>query len=118
MVIDDLMVSAVVLPPLIRAAIDHKLEQQQIMEAYDFRLARERKEAERKQIEAQGIRAFQDTVARNITPGYLRLRGVEATRALAESPNAKIIIIGGHDGLPVILNTGEDGQTAASVAPN
>jgi prohibitin 2 len=116
-VIDDLMVSAVVLPAWVRQAIDRKLEQQQIMQEYDFRLARESKEAQRKRIEAEGIRDFQATVARNITPSYLRLRGIEATQVLANSPNAKMIIIGGRDGLPVILNTGEDERPAPAAQP-
>ena len=54
------------------------------------------------------------TLNSDITPEYLRLRGVEATRAFADSPNAKTIIMGGRDGLPVILNTGDDDRAAAS----
>lgn len=107
--IEDVMITSVSFPQLVSQAIDRKVEQQQIMQEYDFRIEREQKEAVRKQIEARGIRAFQDEVASNITPGYLRLRGIEATKAFADSTNAKTIIIGGRDGLPVILNTGDDG---------
>lgn len=106
--IDGVMLTSVVLPSVVSDAIEHKIEQQQIMQEYDFRIEREKKERERKRIEAEGIRAFQDTVARTITSAYLRLRGIEATQAFADSSNAKTIIIGGRDGLPVILNTGED----------
>lgn len=115
--IDDVMVNGITLPPLVRLAVDRKIEQQQIMQEYDFRVAREAKERDRKRIEAEGIRDFQEIVARNITPEYLRLRGVEATRAFADSPNAKTIIIGGRDGLPVILNTGDDARTAPVGVP-
>jgi len=115
--IDDVMVNGITLPPLVRQAVDRKIEQQQIMQEYDFRVAREAKERDRKRIEAEGIRDFQEIVARNITPEYLRLRGVEATRAFADSPNAKTIIIGGRDGLPVILNTGDDARTTAPGVP-
>ncbi|QCO05368.1 prohibitin family protein [Azospirillum argentinense] len=122
--VEDVLVAGVSFPPLVRQAIDRKIEQQQIMEEYDFRIAREAKERERKRIEAEGVRDFQDIVARNITPEYLRLRGIEATRAFATSSNAKTIIIGGRDGLPVILNTGDDAKsgtgasgTAAGTAP-
>ena len=112
--VEDVLVAGVSFPPLVRQAIDRKIEQQQIMEEYDFRIAREIKERDRKRIEAEGVRDFQDIVARNITPEYLRLRGIEATRAFATSQNAKTIIIGGRDGLPVILNTGDDARTGAA----
>lgn len=115
--VEDVMVSGITLPPLVRQAIDRKIEQQQIMQEYDFRVAREAKERDRKRIEAEGIRDFQEIVARNITPEYLRLRGVEATRAFADSPYAKTIIIGGRDGLPVILNTGDDAKPPPAPAP-
>lgn len=114
--VEEVMISRVVLPPLVQTAIDRKIEQQQIMQEYDFRLAREQKEKERKRIEAEGIRDFQNTVSRTITPEYLRLRGIETTRAFADSPNAKTIIIGGKDGLPIILNTGDDARANPPVS--
>jgi hypothetical protein len=43
-------------------------------------------------------------VNQNLTPGLLKLRGIEATRQLANSSNTKIVVIGGKDGLPIILN--------------
>src|SRR3546814_17483268 len=76
-----------------------------MMREYDFRLARERKERERNRIEAEGVREYQDIVARTITDEYMRLRGIEATLALATSPNRKPVIVGGKDGLPLLLNT-------------
>lgn len=106
--VEDVLIRSVKLPDKVAEAIERKSEQYQAMLEYDFRIAREEKERERKRIEAEGIRAFQDIVARTITPEYLRLRGIEATISLATSPNSKIIIIGGKDGLPVILNTGEN----------
>ena len=106
--VEEILVFGVTLPPLVRQAIERKVEQQQIMLEYDFRIKREEKEKDRKEIEAQGIQKFQEIVAHSITPEYLRLRGVEATQAFATSTNAKTIIIGGHDGLPVILDTGDD----------
>lgn len=110
--IDEVLVSNVTLPLTVRQAIERKAEQEQMMQEYDFRIAREEKEKERKRIEAEGIRQFQDIVARTITPEYLRLRGIEATMSFATSTNAKTIIIGGRDGLPVILNTGDEAKPA------
>jgi len=107
--VEDVLIRSVKLPDKVTEAIERKAEQYQAMLEYDFRIAREEKERERKKIEAEGIRTFQDIVARTITPEYLRLRGIEATIALSTSPNGKIIVIGGgKDGLPVILNTADN----------
>jgi len=105
--IEDVLIRSIRLPQRVAEAIESKAEQQQIMLEYEFRLAREEKERDRKRIEAEGVRDFQAIVARSITNEYLRLRGIEATTALATSNNSKMIIIGGKDGLPVILNTAD-----------
>jgi regulator of protease activity HflC (stomatin/prohibitin superfamily) len=103
--IDDVVVTAVDLPPRIQAAIEAKLEEQQLAEAYQFKLERERREAERKGIEAAGIKAYNAMVEASLSEKVLRWKGIEATRELAASPNAKMIVIGsGKDGLPVILD--------------
>ena len=71
----------------------------------EFVLAKERQEAERKKIEAQGIADFQAIVSKGISPELLKWKGIEATERLAESPNSKLVIMGnGNDQLPVILN--------------
>jgi hypothetical protein len=64
-------------------------------------------ESMRKEIEADGIARFQQKVQAGISPNYLKWRGIEATLSLATSENAKTVIIGGKDGLPLILNTDE-----------
>lgn len=102
--VEDVLIRSIVLPKRVTEAIERKAEQQQVMLEYDFRIEREEKEAERKRIEAAGVRDFQSIVAGTITDAYLRLRGIEATTSLAESQNSKIVIIGGKDGLPIILN--------------
>lgn len=112
--VEDVLIRGIKLPDRVAEAIERKSEQQQMMLEYDFRLMRETKERDRKHIEAEGIRDFQDVVARTITPEYLKLRGIEATMALATSQNSKTIIIGGKDGLPVILNTGPDAPAAST----
>ena len=69
-----------------------------------FRLQEETQEAQRKRIEAQGIRDFQQIVAQGISPQLLEWKGIEATENLAKSPNSKIVVIGsGKNGLPLIL---------------
>jgi regulator of protease activity HflC (stomatin/prohibitin superfamily) len=108
----DVLIKDMVLPDRVRGAIERKLEQDQIAQEYSFRIARERLESERKAIEAQGIQTFQSIVQAGISETYLKWRGIEATLQLATSNNAKIVVIGGgKDGLPLILNTA-DGSPA------
>jgi prohibitin 2 len=104
LILYDTLVLGLVLPPAVNAAINRKIEQYYLVQEYGFRVEREKKESERKQIEANGIRDFQQTVTQGISDSYVRWRGIEATLQLAQSPNTKIVIIGsGKDGLPVIL---------------
>ncbi len=113
----DTLVLGIELPPQIVDAINRQTEEYYMIQEYKFRVAREAEESKRKQIEANGIAAFQQTVAKGISPSYLRWRGIEATLALARSPNAKIVVIGsGKDGLPIILGN-VDYPPAAAAAP-
>jgi regulator of protease activity HflC (stomatin/prohibitin superfamily) len=100
----DTLVLSIDLPAEIVAAINRQTEQYYMIQEYKFRVAREAEESKRKQIEADGIAAFQRTVSQGISDSYLRWRGIEATLELAQSSNAKIVVIGtGKDGLPIIL---------------
>lgn len=101
----DVLLRSITLPPDLQAAIERKMVQYQVSQEYAFRIERERLEAERKRIEAGGIRDFQQIVGANLTEQYLRWRGIDATLHLAQSPGSRLVVIGGRDGLPVILNT-------------
>jgi regulator of protease activity HflC (stomatin/prohibitin superfamily) len=103
--VEDVLIRDVILPEQLKQSIERKLEQAQFAQEYDYRLASERAESERKAIEAEGIHEFQRIVQSGISETYLKWRGIEATLELAKSPNAKVVIIGGQNGLPVILNT-------------
>lgn len=99
-----LLIRSINLPDQIRNAIESKLSQEQEALAYQYRLQREQSEAERRRIEAEGIAAFNRIINASLTDQILKQRGIEATIDLAESPNAKVIVIGsGKDGLPLIL---------------
>jgi len=94
------------LPAGLTASIEEKLRAEQESQRMQFVLTKEKQEAERKRIEAQGISDFQNIVTRGISEPLLRWKGIEATEKIAASPNAKVIIIGaGKDGLPLILDT-------------
>jgi regulator of protease activity HflC (stomatin/prohibitin superfamily) len=115
----DTLLYGIELPPLVVHAINRKTEQYYIAEEYKFRVDRERRESERKKIEAEGIREFQQIVSQGISDSYLRWRGVEATLQLAQSNNSKVVVIGGSkDGLPIILgNVDTPPPTQARAAP-
>ncbi len=106
--VEKILLRRVQLPTAIVEAINAKLAADQEAQRMRFILDKEKQEAERKRIEAQGIQDFQRIVAQGLTDQLLRWKGIEATRALAESANSKIVIVGGRDGLPLILNTGPD----------
>jgi regulator of protease activity HflC (stomatin/prohibitin superfamily) len=114
----DVLVTGIELPAAIVAAINRKTEQYYIAEEYKFRVEREKRESERKKIEAEGIRDFQQTVSQGISESYLRWRGIEATLQLSQSTNAKVVVIGsGKDGLPIILGN-VDAPAAGSTTPD
>ena len=102
--LDDLLIRRIVLPDTIRTAIERKLTAEQMVQEYDFRIEMEQKEAERKRIEAEGFDRYNTILKRNLSEDLLKWRGIQATLALAESQNAKVVVIGsGEDGLPIIL---------------
>ena len=102
--LDAILIRDVTLPLTLRNGIEKKLVQEQESLEYEFKIDKARKEAERKEIEANGIAKFQQIVNRTITPQLLKWKGVEATLEIAKSNNAKVIVIGNGDGdLPIIL---------------
>jgi prohibitin 1 len=103
-VVEAVLVRDVDLPDTIKNAIADKLAEEQRSQKMRFTLDKERQEALRKQIEAEGIAKYQNIVRQGLTAEYLQFKGIEATQKLAESPNAKVVIVGaGKGGLPVIL---------------
>ena len=101
-----LLIRSINLPQDIRQAIESKLKQEQEALAYQFRLEKEKSEAERKRIAAEGEARANNIINNSLTPSLLKMRGIEATLELGKSQNSKTIIIGGGgDGLPLILNS-------------
>jgi len=105
-VVEAILVRDVGLPETIKTAIADKLAEEQRSQKMKFTLDKERQEATRKQVEAEGIAKYQSIVRQGLTAEYLQWKGIEATEKIAASPNAKVIIVGaGKSGLPVILQT-------------
>lgn len=102
--LNDVLIRNIKLPTTLEQAIERKLQQEQESLEYEFRIEKASKEAERKRIEAEGIRDFQNIVSQSINDDLLQWKGIEATTELSHSDNAKVVVIGaGENGLPLIL---------------
>ena len=102
--LNDILIRNINLPEKLKSSIEKKLQQEQEALEYEFKIDKEKLEADRKRIEAQGIQDFQKIITQSINDKLLRWNGIEATLKLAESNNAKVIVVGsGKDGLPLIL---------------
>jgi len=99
-----MLIRSINLPTNIKKAIESKLTQEQEALAYQFKLDRERSEAERKEIEAKGIAEYNRILSQSLTKNILTMKGIDATLKLSESDNAKVVVVGsGDEGLPLIL---------------
>ncbi len=101
---EQVLLRNVQLPPLLTTAIQEKLQAEQQAQRMRFVLDRERQEAERKRVEAQGIADFQSIVAKGISAELLKWKAIEVAHELSKSPNAKLIVLGDKTGLPIIFN--------------
>ncbi len=100
----SLLIRSIKLPDQIKQAIENKLKQEQEALAYQFRLDKEKSEAERKRIAAEGEARANQIINSSLTNALLKMRGIEATTELSKSANAKVVVIGsGKDGMPLIL---------------
>ena len=102
--INDILVRDVTLPRTIKDAIERKLKQEQESLEYEFRLVTAQKEAEKQIIEAKGKAEANRILSASLTDKILQDKGIEATLKLSESPNSKVVVIGGGEGgMPIIL---------------
>ncbi len=105
LLLDAILIRQVELPQTLKDAIERKLKEEQSSLEYEFRLDKERKEAERILIEANGKAKANLVLNASLTDKILTDKGIEATIQLANSPNTKVIVVGGgQNGLPLILN--------------
>ena len=104
-IVESVLLRDVQLPALLKSSIEAKQQAEQDALRMSFILQKEKQEAERKRIEAQGISDFQKIVAQGISPQLLEWKGIEATEKLATSQNAKVVVIGNSkNGLPLIMD--------------
>jgi len=103
-IVEAVLLRDVQLPPMLKSSIEAKQQAEQDALRMNFILQKEKQEAERKRIEAQGIADFQKIVAQGISAQLLEWKGIEATEKLAASSNTKVVIVGNtRNGLPLVL---------------
>ncbi len=103
--INSIIIKKITLPDKINRSIEAKLSEEQETLRYVYLLQKTFQEVKRVALEAEGIRLYQSAINEGLTENFLRFEGIQATRQLASSPNAKLVVIGGKDGLPLILNS-------------
>lgn len=117
--VERMLLRDVALPARLQQAIQEKLSAEQEASRMQFVLLKEKQEAERKKIEAEGISSFQKIVTEGINENLLKWKGIEATKELALSGNTKIVIIGaGKEGLPIILGGDTSPSTPRTGQPS
>jgi prohibitin 1 len=101
---EQVLLRAVQLPQLLTDSIQEKLQAEQQAQRMRFVLDKEKQEAERKRVEAQGISDFQHIVSKGISDQLLKWKAIEVAHDLSKSTNAKIVLLGDKSGLPIILS--------------
>jgi regulator of protease activity HflC (stomatin/prohibitin superfamily) len=104
-IVENVLLRDLQLPDTLKHAIEAKQQAQQEAQRMEFVLQREKQEAERKRVEAAGIKDFQDIVTQGISEKLLEWKGIEATMELVKSQNSKVIVVGNsRNGLPLIYS--------------
>jgi regulator of protease activity HflC (stomatin/prohibitin superfamily) len=96
LVVENVLLKSIKLPPGLTKAIEEKLAAEQQAQRMEFVLKQEQLEAERKRIEAEGINAAQKILSQSLNENLLKYKAIEAFRELSVSPNAKTIILNGN----------------------
>ncbi|MBN8824610.1 MULTISPECIES: prohibitin family protein [unclassified Spirosoma] len=104
LLLEQLLIRNIDLPASVKKTIESKINAEQDAQKMQFVLQKERQEAERKRVEAQGIADYQKILATGLTDKQLQYEQIKAQRELAASPNAKIVIMGSRGNVPLILN--------------
>lgn len=113
--VESVLLKSIQLPRTLSKAIEEKLESEQQAQRMEFVLQAAKREAERKIIEAEGVRDANKIISQGLTDKILQFKNIEAWLKLSESPNSKVIITSGN--MPMVLNPSE-GQATGSVSPN
>ena len=107
LVLEQLLVRNITLPASVKGSIEDKIKAEQDAQKMEFVLQKEKQEAERKRVEAQGIADYQRIMSSGLTDKQLQYEQIQMMKGLVTSPNAKVIIMG-KGNTPVILDTKDD----------
>jgi regulator of protease activity HflC (stomatin/prohibitin superfamily) len=102
LLLEDLLVRNISLPASVKTTIEQKISAEQEAQKMQFVLQKEKQEAERKRVEAQGIADYQRIINTGLTANQLKYEQIKAMKEIATSQNSKVIIMGGNN--PVILD--------------
>jgi regulator of protease activity HflC (stomatin/prohibitin superfamily) len=103
LVLEQLLIRNINLPNSVKQTIESKINAEQDAQKMQFVLQKEKQEAERKRVEAQGIADYQKILSTGLSDKQLQYESILAQKELAKSPNAKVIIMGSGKGTPIIL---------------
>jgi regulator of protease activity HflC (stomatin/prohibitin superfamily) len=103
LLLENLLVRNITLPAAVKGSIEQKIQAEQDAQKMQFVLQKEKQEADRKRVEAQGIADYQRIINESLTDKQLQYEQIKATMEIAKSQNAKVIMMG--KGTPVILDT-------------
>jgi regulator of protease activity HflC (stomatin/prohibitin superfamily) len=104
LVLEQLLIRNINLPSSVKKSIESKINAEQDAQKMTFVLQKEKQEAERKRVEAQGIADYQRIISLGLTDKQLQYEQIKAQKELAASPNSKIIFMNGKGNAPVILS--------------
>jgi regulator of protease activity HflC (stomatin/prohibitin superfamily) len=114
-IVDNVIIKKIVLPEQVEKAIQNKMEEKQIAEAHIYKIEKQQREAERKRIEAEMMKEYNDIVNTSLTPEILEWMAIQATLELSKSENSKVVVVGsGKRGLPIFGNIVLDEETKAN----
>jgi regulator of protease activity HflC (stomatin/prohibitin superfamily) len=103
LVLEQLLVRNINLPLSVKQTIESKINAEQESQKMKFVLDKERQEADRKRVEAQGIADYQKILTSSLTDKLLQYEQIKAQKELSLSPNAKVVVMGGGKSSPIIL---------------
>ncbi len=101
--LQQLLVRNITLPASVKASIESKINAEQDAQKMQFVLQKEKQEADRKRVEAQGIADYQKILSTGLSDRQLQYETIKAQKEIALSPNTKVIILGNGKGAPIIL---------------
>lgn len=104
LILEQILIRNVKLPASVQTTIESKINAEQDAQKMQFVLQKEKQEAERKRVEAQGIADYQRIINTGLSDKQLQYEQIKAIKELASSANSKIVVLGNSKGTPLILN--------------